>query len=258
MTEAFLAPAHTFDGDDQVSPEQYTAFVAHCRGVETIVPLAMGVAERAGLSVDGQTEEAWKRTLLTMNVLDTLLDDSEDRDGAYELYKQELAQLEGTGDMPELPEWASPHHKTAVILFGTATRELPEAQKTNILDCAKRIGEISVEKSRASDPKAYSAILEEEGTITGTLTANTVPAAVYEQPNYELFQRWTEHCMAVGTLLDSALDLPADYKRGLTQVAPTKRNQITLARRSLSLARGIVWPPQLGRATVQSLRDLHR
>lgn len=247
-------PLMTFTGDEAVTPEQYKGVMDSDYNYLHLVRSIAFAAEGYGLELDHETLERWKRVGAAASYLDTFLDESPDRQEAARLFDQGIRHVLEGAEKPEAPDWAEPQLETSVDLMNNSVAVLPEDRQETLLVAAGLIAEISVAKSRCTDPSEYLDVLSLEGQLSGVLTSESVSDDVYKQPQFDDFALWAMCLGEAGTLADSALDLKRDYEKGLTKVRPTLRNRAKIAVPGLKRAGFALHTRQSFQATLMAHR----
>lgn len=247
---------YVFPGDEQVSVDEYQ----ECIGVGYVSSLAtiIGATERYGLEVDTETFERWKRISAAAHHIDSFLDESNDRQEAYERYMQGIAYHQGrTGAIPDTAE-ITPRLKNSIILMDNAVSVLSPQRHDRLLGLAQTIGDISQRKTVCIDAQEYTRLLRKEGISCGLIISESASDHVRSQPAFELFAIWAVNALEFGTLQDSLKDLRMDANTGLTGVEFNIYNSLIIAlsaRRSFSALTRNRLPRS---ATIASLRRYRR
>ena len=115
----------------------------------------------------------------------------------------------------------------------SSVQELEQNRRDVLIKSARRIGQISIDKSQCDDLVGYVDLLREEGSLTANLCTEAVSNDLYHHINFPKFSQWCVNALQAGTVLDHARDLWRDNNEGLTRVPASSRNAIKIARAAL-------------------------
>lgn len=250
-SEAVLSPVHQFPGDESLDPAQYARAIFS--GYMSSTATVYGAAQGYHMEVDTETFERWKRIGAAAGLVDDFLDESPD-------IAQSAADFEyGLVKTFEGAEVVAPHGVDsrlvpAVRLLHNSVAVLPEQRQGRLLEAARRIGNIAVEKAQCDTLDDYIALLREEADESSVLIADSVSEAVHAQPAYPLFRSWCKDAISLGIFADSARDLWQDHKQGRVALRASWLGSMALAARVLPFAHDMISPRENRRATLLALR----
>ncbi len=224
-----VTSSYVFEGDELISAEAYEATMRNWYACN--VPVVNEVFKGSGVDLDPAGYERVKRMLTGSHWLDHFLDEADDRQEAYTLYSQTVTALKTEQAPPSFPEWAPPELETSLHLLQNSMEDIDVSVYMELLDMAQSIADISMAKAECTSLKRYITLLKEEGRLT--LRIGALVATNGDETLQRGLSSWIDVAGEGMTLLDSALDLPKDYENGLTNVQPTRINQLQLAARGL-------------------------
>lgn len=188
---------------------------SYSRGVDIFV-LA---AHSFGFDPSSDQVGEWTDLLAAARVLDDLLDSEEpksDREDEYDTHVDAMFNNPSSSLItnPELFSSIRGHS------------ELWSRVKVNrVISLTENVKDIASTGRELESANQLGLLSLREGTETARLFEIDAPILPCEQD----FNAWLEVLLRFGIVVDKALDLPEDYKNGLTKVLPTRLNQASIA-----------------------------
>lgn len=206
--------------------------------VAAILDDAMGAFD---LAVDEQLRMAWRRLVEFVNQLDVMVDGMESsRQQELLLGVATIAEGRSATDL-------SPSFDAGTVV---AARSFAEACAAVGLETPCRQAWSAHFKSlaskhsvghRISDIDEYVLHRCQTGSLLGLMFADLIPLR-YRADAFGRMAHWMGALGACAELIDSFWDLPDDYRRGHSAVAPTLRNRALLARAARRRAPAVLEP----------------
>jgi hypothetical protein len=216
---------YAFPGDEGPGEDAYAAMLdlPHTwllGGVETLA----AAARAFGVSVSNETLERWLRAWACAYILDRLLDDSEDRVAALEVYRRLLRSL-GTDPSPP-PPGVAPRIPPSVALLMASLADT--GSRDSVIHLALRMGELAPQKAECSSPWAYARLIRREDTIFGQLLADCMSATERDAAAFRPFRRWCSMYMIAWGMLDARRDLRTDCSEQKVSIRFTRSSRAVL------------------------------
>lgn len=203
--------------------------------VAAILDDAMGAF---ALPVDERLRTAWRRLVELVNQLDVMVDGMES--GRQQQLLLGVATIAEGGPVAHLDP----------SLRGNTVRAFAEACAVLDLEMPCRQAWSAHFKSlvfehsvghRISDIDEYVLHRCQTGSFLGLMFADLVPLR-YRSATFGQMVEWVSPLGACAELIDSFWDLPQDYRRGHSAVAPTVRNRALLVRAARRRAQTVLEP----------------
>jgi len=168
-------------------------------------------ARKFGLEVSPETEVGWRSTLRAVHDLDAILDSDlplDKREAQYDEVVQDIVRPDSAID---------PEACGCSVCNLKATVQWSSDKQQDFLVVANGAKEIALQKRQQDNAWRLGRLAIEEGKLCARLFA------LHDSPNskHRAFQSWVGDLIGGGTALDTAVDLPEDYRYGLTRVLPT-------------------------------------
>ncbi len=193
---------------NEVEPTIHT----YSRGANLLCDAARGF----GIEVTEEQADQWRLVFLAMHGLDGLLDSSEPYDQRGSEYDQVIGIILGDSKHTCSGCYAC----ELSVHVSDAPDERRELFRTNT-ELIKLLGE---NRRVSSEVRQLGHLSIEEGRMSAELLE-----LVDDTKRAHYFNRWLGNVGIFGAVIDTAIDLPADYETGLTQVRPSQRNRLALA-----------------------------
>jgi hypothetical protein len=214
----------TFPGDQGLGEDAYAAMLAVSPAWLTGVDSLVTAARAFRVPVSSETLERWLRAWACAYILDRLLDDSEDRAPALDVYGRLLRSL-GTEPNP-LPPGVGTRVPTSVALLMSSLADT--GSRDRVIRLALRMGELAPQKVASSRPSAYARLIRRENTIFGQLLADCMSATERDAAGFRAFRRWCSMYMTAWGMLDAVCDLRTDYAKQKVSIRFTRSSQALL------------------------------
>jgi hypothetical protein len=207
--------------------------------------------------VSDTTYEAWQVLGETVHVFDTRLDSLSDPVARKELlsstlnfYDESTDSLDREGE--EVREYLA-HLKTKVD-------SLPEQQRASFRQSIGIIFDITEQLKTTTDLKEYARLRKLEGQVTSKLYTAFLPADFKAAETYPQLHRFFTRIGRVGNILDSVIDIPADFKSGEVKIMPSLANRFKLIGNSFGDVAYVVRhsSSDLRRKMIKSVRRVYK
>lgn len=192
------------------------------------------VASALGIPVtDVKVTARWTRVFNLCCMLDSLLDDTDDRAAGYAAFNRAAAALGVQNWQPDYRpvQTVSTKDKDMIIaanawaeLTRSSLEDVSSKRRARMHETLVSIGQVTLDKSAATCVGDYVAASKAEGTLVADLIIDFLPDQFQELPQITALRNWTRYCCWRGALCDNVNDLQEDYEKGLTQIVPTGRN----------------------------------
>jgi hypothetical protein len=188
-------------------------------------PEILAAAARAlGIPVSLQTLKRWMQAWACTGILDRLLDDSEDREAALEVYRKVLRSLGAPTE--SLPQWVNPSVLRAVASLMSSLADTGSCEE--VVELALTIGQLAPEKRASSRPLAYARLVRRENVLLGELMVACMSPLERKSAALGLFRLWCARYMTAWGQLDALTDLKKDCAQHNVSVKPSMHRYLVL------------------------------
>ena len=257
---AYLRPAATLEGDEQVLPDDYASCMADNWYVQATPRFVDPAAEVFGLPITSDRYEREKRTLSAACWFDAYLDDPT-ADTAQRFTDYEATIQKGLAADPsqvaDIVDVSSLHVDQRLLaatqLLGNAMRPLLRSEQEKFARLALAIGHLGRQKMAATDAQQYCFLAYGEGYHTGVLFARALTADMAPTSAVRSYREWMGRSLGYFTIRDSREDLEEDYAEGRTLVRPTLAARLTLLTGQAALVKSLAFD-EPGRSASRAMK----
>jgi hypothetical protein len=257
--EAYLRPAITFAGDEQVSEADYVACMTDNWYTQT-TPRFVAAGEAFGVPITAERYEREKRVLSAACWFDAWLDepdvDTARRFADYEtiitasLTSDPDKAVTIVGDLTQDARLVA-----AATLLGNAVQPLANDRREDLAQLGLAIGRLGQQKTTATDALQYRLLATSEGYQTGVLFARALTADMPETLATRQYADWMGKSLGYFTVRDSREDLADDFAEGRTLVKPTVGAKLTLLAGQVALL-GDLTSSEAGRRAGRAMKEV--